>query len=35
VERRIRPEDRHRAEFKAKNGWNLFLKQSAHFSDCC
>jgi len=26
--------DRHRADFKAKNGWNLFLKQGAHFTDC-
>ena len=26
--------DRYRAEFKAKNGWNLFLKQVAHFTDC-
>jgi hypothetical protein len=26
--------DRYRAEFKAKNGWNLFLKQGAHFTDC-
>jgi hypothetical protein len=22
------------SEFKAKNGWNLFLKQGAHFTDC-
>ena len=26
--------DRYRGEFKAKNGWNLFLKQGAHFTDC-
>ena len=26
--------DRYRAEFKAKNGWNLFLRQGAHFTDC-
>jgi hypothetical protein len=26
--------DRYRADFKAKNGWNLFLKQGAHFVDC-
>jgi arylsulfatase A-like enzyme len=26
--------DRYRAEFKAKNGWNLFLKQGAHFTEC-
>ena len=26
--------DRYRAEFKAKNGWNLFLQQGAHFTDC-
>jgi arylsulfatase A-like enzyme len=26
--------DRYRTEFKAKNGWNLFLKQGAHFTDC-
>jgi hypothetical protein len=26
--------DRYRAQFKAKNGWNLFLQQSAHFTDC-
>lgn len=26
--------DRYRADFKAKNGWNLFLKQGAHFTDC-
>src|SRR3981189_1490442 len=26
--------DRCRAEFKGKNGWNLFLKQGAHFTDC-
>ncbi|RXH57602.1 alkaline phosphatase family protein [Granulicella sibirica] len=26
--------DRYRAGFKAKNGWNLFLKQGAHFTDC-
>lgn len=26
--------DRYRAEFKARNGWNLFLKQGAHFTDC-
>jgi hypothetical protein len=26
--------DRYRAEFKDKNGWNLFLKQGAHFTDC-
>ena len=26
--------DRYRDEFKAKNGWNLFLKQGAHFTDC-
>lgn len=26
--------DRYRAEFHAKNGWNLFLKQGAHFTDC-
>lgn len=26
--------DRYRAEFKTENGWNLFLKQGAHFVDC-
>lgn len=26
--------DRYRADFRAKNGWNLFLKQGAHFTDC-
>jgi hypothetical protein len=26
--------DRYRADFKAKNGWNLFLNQGAHFTDC-
>lgn len=26
--------DRYREDFKAKNGWNLFLKQGAHFTDC-
>jgi arylsulfatase A-like enzyme len=26
--------DRYRALFKAKNGWNLFLQQGAHFTDC-
>jgi hypothetical protein len=26
--------DRYRADFKAKNGWNLFLRQGAHFTDC-
>jgi hypothetical protein len=26
--------DRYRADFKTKNGWNLFLKQGAHFTDC-
>src|SRR5580698_6166684 len=26
--------DRYRSEFKAANGWNLFLKQGAHFTDC-
>lgn len=26
--------DRYRAEFKAKNGWNLFLNHGAHFTDC-
>ena len=26
--------DRYRADFKAVNGWNLFLKQGAHFTDC-
>lgn len=26
--------DRYGAEFRAKNGWNLFLKQGAHFTDC-
>ena len=26
--------DRYRTEFKTKNGWNLFLKQGAHFTDC-
>ena len=26
--------DRYRAQFKAKNGWNLFLRQGAHFTDC-
>ena len=26
--------DRYRADFHAKNGWNLFLKQGAHFTDC-
>jgi hypothetical protein len=26
--------DRYRAHFKAKHGWNLFLQQGAHFTDC-
>ncbi len=26
--------DRYRGDFKAKNGWNLFLRQGAHFTDC-
>ena len=26
--------DRFRADFKTANGWNLFLKQGAHFTDC-
>jgi arylsulfatase A-like enzyme len=26
--------DRYRSEFKAKNGWNLFLERGAHFTDC-
>ena len=26
--------DRYRADFHAKNGWNLFLKQGAHFTEC-
>lgn len=26
--------DRYRADFKAENGWNLFLKHGAHFTDC-
>lgn len=26
--------DRYRADFKAKNGWNLFLKRGTHFTDC-
>lgn len=26
--------DRYRAQFKAANGWNLFLKRGAHFTDC-
>jgi hypothetical protein len=26
--------DRYRASFKSKNGWNLFLKRGAHFTDC-
>lgn len=26
--------DRYRAQFKAANGWNLFLKKGAHFTDC-
>lgn len=26
--------DRYRADFHARNGWNLFLNQSAHFTDC-
>lgn len=26
--------DRYRNDFKAKNGWNLFLRQGAHFPDC-
>src|SRR5437868_7020020 len=26
--------DRYRSHFAAKNGWNLFLKQGAHFTDC-
>ena len=26
--------DRFRADFKKKNGWNLFLKQGAHYTDC-
>ncbi|MGI4852984.1 MAG: alkaline phosphatase family protein [Janthinobacterium lividum] len=26
--------DRYRGDFHAKNGWNLFLRQGAHFTDC-
>ena len=26
--------DRYRTHFTAKNGWNLFLDQGAHFTDC-
>jgi len=26
--------DRYRADFHAKNGWNLFLQHGAHFTDC-
>jgi predicted AlkP superfamily pyrophosphatase or phosphodiesterase len=26
--------DRYRSDFKTPNGWNLFLKQGAHFTDC-
>jgi predicted AlkP superfamily pyrophosphatase or phosphodiesterase len=26
--------DRYGADFKAANGWNLFLKRGAHFTDC-
>jgi hypothetical protein len=26
--------DRYRADFKARYGWNLFLKNGAHFTDC-
>src|SRR5471030_321888 len=26
--------DRYRAQFKARNGWNLFLQHGAHFTDC-
>lgn len=26
--------DRYRADFKTPNGWNLFLKKGAHFTDC-
>lgn len=26
--------DRYRADFKSPNGWNLFLKKGAHFTDC-
>ena len=26
--------DRYRADFHAKNGWNLFLQQGAHYTDC-
>jgi Type I phosphodiesterase / nucleotide pyrophosphatase len=26
--------DRYRADFKAKSGWNLFLKQGVHFTEC-
>lgn len=26
--------DRYRADFHAKNGWNLFLQQGAHFTEC-
>jgi hypothetical protein len=26
--------DRYRSEFKAPNGWNLFLNKGAHFTDC-
>ena len=26
--------DHFRNDFKAKNGWNLFLKQGAHYTDC-
>jgi len=26
--------DRYRTKLKAKNGWNLFLQQGAHFTDC-
>ena len=26
--------DRYHSQFKTKNGWNLFLQQGAHFTDC-
>ena len=26
--------DRYRVDFHAKNGWNLFLRRGAHFTDC-
>ena len=26
--------DRYRVDFKTKNGWNLFLNEGAHFTDC-